>query len=112
MGHQTDPGLEARLAARYAPIQLNGLPLWMESLVDAHPEAVDAVHRERVELGTEVGSPWSPMGYAIATSEHPLRIGAGRPAVYSPTSRMVERWRIYRGWHEPTSPGRPNGFGG
>ena len=34
---------EARLAARYAPIELSGLPLWMESLVDAHPEAVDAV---------------------------------------------------------------------
>ena len=34
---------EARLAALYAPIQLGGLPLWMESLVDAHPEAVDAV---------------------------------------------------------------------
>ena len=34
---------EARLATRYAPIQLNGLPLWMESLVDAHPDAVDAV---------------------------------------------------------------------
>ena len=34
---------EARLAARYAPIELNGLPLWMESLVETHPEAVDAV---------------------------------------------------------------------
>ena len=34
---------EARLAARYAPIELNGLPLWMESLVEARPEAVDAV---------------------------------------------------------------------
>ena len=39
---------EARLAARYAPIQLGGLPLWMESLIDAHPGAVDAV------LGNEV----------------------------------------------------------
>ena len=36
-------GEEARLAARYVPIQLGGLPLWMERLVDAHPEAVDAV---------------------------------------------------------------------
>ncbi len=34
---------EAELAARYAPIELNGLPLWMESLVDAHPGAVDAI---------------------------------------------------------------------
>ena len=34
---------EAKLAARYAPIELNGLPLWIESLVDVHPEAVDAI---------------------------------------------------------------------
>ncbi len=34
---------EARLAVRYAPIQLNGLPLWMEDLVAAHPKSVDAV---------------------------------------------------------------------
>ena len=39
---------EAKLAARYAPIELNGLPLWMDSLVDAHPEAVDAI------LGSEL----------------------------------------------------------
>lgn len=34
---------EARLAARYAPIELNGLPNWIESLVDGHPNAVDAI---------------------------------------------------------------------
>ena len=34
---------EAKLAARYAPIQLNGLPNWMESLVDVYPDAVDAI---------------------------------------------------------------------
>ena len=34
---------EAKLAARYAPIQINGFPNWMESLVDKHPEAVDAI---------------------------------------------------------------------
>ena len=34
---------EAKLAARYAPIELNGLPNWMESLVDVHPSAVDAI---------------------------------------------------------------------
>ena len=39
---------EAKLAARYAPIELNGLPNWMESLVDVHPSAVDAI------LGTEL----------------------------------------------------------
>jgi len=34
---------EAELACRYAPIQLNGFPFWLETLVDSHPEAVDKV---------------------------------------------------------------------
>ncbi|MDD2466881.1 MAG: hypothetical protein PHI97_23040 [Desulfobulbus sp.] len=34
---------EAKLAARYAPIELNGLPRWMESLFNAHPAHVDAI---------------------------------------------------------------------
>ena len=34
---------EAKLAARYAPIELNGLPNWIESLADVHPNAVDAI---------------------------------------------------------------------
>ncbi|MEN3353090.1 MAG: hypothetical protein V7640_1248, partial [Betaproteobacteria bacterium] len=32
---------EARLAARYVPIQLNGLPSWLEALAAVHPEAID-----------------------------------------------------------------------
>jgi len=34
---------EAKLAARYVPIELSGLPHWMESLVNAHPTSVDAI---------------------------------------------------------------------
>ena len=34
---------EAKLAARYASIELNKLPLWMEGLVDTYPGAVDAI---------------------------------------------------------------------
>ena len=34
---------EAELAARYASTELNGMPLWVESLVDAHPKAVDSI---------------------------------------------------------------------
>lgn len=34
---------EAKLAARYAPIELNGFPTWLESLVLAHPESVESV---------------------------------------------------------------------
>ncbi|MCJ7997028.1 ATP-binding protein [Rhizobium cremeum] len=39
---------EAELALRYAPIELNGFPAWLEGLADVHPTAVDAV------LGTEL----------------------------------------------------------
>ncbi len=34
---------EAELACRYAPIQLNGFPFWLETLAASHPEAVDKV---------------------------------------------------------------------
>jgi hypothetical protein len=34
---------EARLAARYAPIELSGFPSWLDALVAAHSKAVDAV---------------------------------------------------------------------
>lgn len=34
---------EAELALRYAPIELNGFPIWLESLSRAHSAAVDAV---------------------------------------------------------------------
>ena len=49
---------EAELAARYTSIQLSGLPLWIESLADAHPEAVDAVLGDELswELSRQPGS--------------------------------------------------------
>jgi hypothetical protein len=39
---------EAKLAARYAPIEIGRLPHWMADLVNAHPESVDEI------LGTEL----------------------------------------------------------
>ena len=49
---------DALLAARYAPIELNGLPLWMEGLVETHPEAVDATlgNELSLELESEAGA--------------------------------------------------------
>jgi hypothetical protein len=41
---------EASLAARYAPIQLNGCPTWLEDLAAVHPAAVESV------LGKELTS--------------------------------------------------------
>ena len=67
---------EAKLAARYAPIELNGLPLWMESLVEAHSEAVRCATWKRVELGADKGTAHARPFNAIAG--HQLRIRAGR----------------------------------
>lgn len=49
---------EAKLAARYAPIELNGLPIWMETLVAAHPSAVDATLGKELswELSLDAGT--------------------------------------------------------
>lgn len=54
---------EAKLAARYAPIELNGLPLWMEALVAAHSSAIDATLGEELsrELRSEEGTQWHSM---------------------------------------------------
>lgn len=54
---------EAKLAARYAPIELNGLPLWMETLAAAHPSAIDATLGEELslELSGPAGAQWHSM---------------------------------------------------
>lgn len=41
---------EAKLAARYAPLELNGFPSWLEGLATAHPVAVESI------LGPELSS--------------------------------------------------------
>jgi hypothetical protein len=41
---------EAELACRYAPLELNGFPSWLESLTLAHPAAVDRVLGEELTL--------------------------------------------------------------
>ncbi|MEA2795342.1 MAG: hypothetical protein QOI87_2722 [Bradyrhizobium sp.] len=41
---------EAELACRYAPIELSGLPSWLESLAIEHPAAVDRVLGEELTL--------------------------------------------------------------
>ena len=34
---------EATLAARYVPLEFDGMPAWIENLVDLHPDAVDSI---------------------------------------------------------------------
>ncbi|MBA3518513.1 MAG: ATP-binding protein [Rhizobiales bacterium] len=41
---------EAELACRYAPMELNGFPSWLESLAVEHPAAVDRVLGEELSL--------------------------------------------------------------
>ncbi len=54
---------EAILAARFAPIELTALPRWLESLVDAHSDAVDAILGN--ELDWELNSKQSSTGHSM-----------------------------------------------
>ena len=65
---------EAQLAARYALMELNGLPLWLDALVRVHPDAVDATLGEELtwELNSPTDAQWHSMllqsiGYASNT---------------------------------------------
>ncbi|MEQ8260276.1 MAG: ATP-binding protein [Alcanivorax sp.] len=51
---------EPELALRYAPIELNGFPAWLETLSAVHPKAVDDVLGE--ELTAELNEP--PSGHS------------------------------------------------
>ncbi|ELY3760174.1 ATP-binding protein [Cronobacter universalis] len=53
---------EAELAARYAPIELNGLPQWIAGLVDTHPNAVDRTLGN--ELSWELNQPSDERGHS------------------------------------------------
>lgn len=53
---------EAELAARYAPIELNGLPQWIERVGDRHPNALDRTLGN--ELSWELSRPPSEHGHS------------------------------------------------
>lgn len=53
---------EAELAARYAPIELNGLPQWIERLGDRHPNALDRTLGS--ELSWELSRPPGEHGHS------------------------------------------------
>lgn len=53
---------EAELAARYALIELNGLPQWIEGLVDTHPNAVERTLGN--ELSWELNRPSGEHGHS------------------------------------------------
>ncbi len=76
---------EAKLAARYAPIELNGFPPWIEALVNAHPRAVDEVLGEElhIELTSEVGDNWHSMLLQDISHAHESVITAFMPRLCS-----------------------------
>lgn len=55
--------LEAELAARYALVELNGLPDWLSTLTDAYPHVVERVLGREIEcdLKEEGGDGWHSM---------------------------------------------------
>ncbi len=53
---------DAELAARYVPIELNGLPQWIENLADRHPNAVDRTLGN--ELSWELSRPLGEHGHS------------------------------------------------
>ena len=58
---------EAELACRYAPVQLNGFPSWLESLAVEHPAALDRVLGE--ELSRSLRAPASGSSYSMALQD-------------------------------------------
>lgn len=52
---------EASLAARYAPLEMNGYPIWLEALAKAHPQSVESVLGG--ELAAELAEP--PAQYSM-----------------------------------------------
>ena len=46
---------EAELACRYAPLELNGFPSWLESLAIEHPAAVDRMLGQELTLSLQEG---------------------------------------------------------
>jgi len=77
---------EAELAARYAPIELNGLPPWTEALVRAHPAAVD------LTLGSELSWELSLPPGAHGHSSLLQGIGYGSETVAKPFLAWLESW--------------------
>ncbi|MGC8100489.1 hypothetical protein [Metapseudomonas otitidis] len=54
---------DAELAARYAPLELNGFPIWLESLAKEHPAAVEATLGP--ELSAELDEIAAPQSFSI-----------------------------------------------
>jgi hypothetical protein len=77
---------EAKLAARYAPIELNGLPLWMEALAIAHPASIDVTLGN--ELTIELSAAPGPNSYSILLQS----VGSAPDAVVACFLPRLKNW--------------------
>ncbi|MCF4167659.1 hypothetical protein L2U69_18585 [Zavarzinia compransoris] len=59
---------DAKLALRYAPLDLNGFPAWLDDLAAVHPEALDDVLG--VELTAELAEPASSHSVLLQSVRH------------------------------------------
>lgn len=77
---------EAKLAVRYALIELNSLPSWMEALVKAHPAAVDSILGQ--ELSLELESAAHPQWHSMLLQ----KIGNAPEAVVAVFLPRLRQW--------------------
>lgn len=77
---------EAALACRYAPLELNGFPSWLDSLVAIHPAAVDRV------LGRELDLSLREPGDAQSYSMQLQNVRYATPAVAALFVPRVREW--------------------
>jgi hypothetical protein len=77
---------EAELACRYAPMELNGFPSWMDGLASAYPAAVDRV------LGAELTASLNELGEAHTHSMFLQNVRYASPAVAQLFVPRVRTW--------------------
>lgn len=77
---------EARLAARYVPIQLNGFPSWLEALAAVHPKAIDDTLG--AELTLSLGDPAKESNAALWLQD----IRYASPAVATLFVPRIKTW--------------------
>ena len=86
---------EARLALRFAPIQLNGFPAWLDALAVAHPSAVAGVLGQ--ELGAELAEP--PASYSSTLQN----VRGASPALAAHFLPVLQNWLASGAWRNGTA---------